>query len=80
MFSRSVYSARQFGPAIRRMSTQPSSTNPPKNPTVKNAITALALFGFVGAVYYTSIAKIKEGDDFSKIIEEEAEKVSNSET
>jgi len=41
------------------MSTQP--TNPPKNPTVKNAITALALFGFVGAVYYTSIAKIKEG-------------------
>ena len=61
MFSRSVYSVRQFGPAIRRMSTQPSSTNPPKNPTVKNAITALALFGFVGAVYYTSIAKIKEG-------------------
>ena len=62
MFSRTGSTIRQFAPAVRRMSTNPPPTKkmPKPNNTVRNVVTAVLLLGFVGGVYYTSIAKMRQ--------------------
>jgi hypothetical protein len=37
----------------------------------RNFVTAVALLGFVGGVYYTAISKMRQTDELSKVIERE---------
>ena len=37
----------------------------------RNFITAVALMGFVGGIYYTAISKMRQTDELSKVIERE---------